>query len=252
MFKILMPPENYHDNIQHKFLSIDTEDNDCKSLFKAISRNMKHYFSMHLNTIEKNHESYRIIGDRWADMNVGAAPKKDECIEISDVKNNNSYIYKNFIENLMRKAHDRMNLPFLNYIPEKHKKAEFVFSDFYNDKKIRVTYYTSPVMLTMCFNKDSLTIVYLMNYDTQKMMLEIQLDHNKSIISTEVYFNDARSNETEMISLNTKQLDCLIILSHYTDNEEIDFNIEQYVDAILEENYDVFFNYVKLKEMIYI
>lgn len=252
MFKTILPPADYHDKVNQKFVSVDTKDKDCKKLLDSISKNMMHYFSMNLNTTKKIDKVYQRINDRWADMNVCSCPNKDDCNEISDVKNNNSFVYKNFIENLMRKAHDRMQLPFINYIPEKHKKAEFVFSDFFDNKKITVTYYTSPVMLNMSFNKEALTIAYVMNFDTQKMMLEIQIDHNQNIISTEVYFNGNHENETEMISLNKKQVDSLIVLSHYTHDEEIDFNVEQYVDAILTEDYESFLNYIKIKEMIYI
>lgn len=252
-FKITTLPENYNNQIKNKFLTVETENKDFKKLFDVISKNMMHYFSMCLNTKEKVHKSHAETDDRWADINVCYAPKKDDCEEVSDVKNQNSSVYKNFIENLMRKAHDRVHLPFIDYIPEKNKKADFIFSDFFDNKKISVTYFTSPIMLSMSFNEETLNIVYLLNHsDAQKMMLDININHNQQIISTEVFFNGDQSNETEMISLNTTQLDYLIVLSHYTDGESIDFIAEQYVDDILAENYENFINYIKLKEMLYI
>lgn len=55
-----------------------------------------------------------------------------------------------------------------------------------------------------------------------------------------------------MISMTTKQLDYLIILSHYTDGEEVDFKVEKYVDDILAENYQDLLDYIKVKEMMHI
>lgn len=255
MFKTIMPPEkNPNTDIECKFLAIETKDKDFKKIFDFASKNMFHYFSMYFNTKEKVHNAFKKNNAQWSDFKVcGYVPDKDDAVEVSDVKNQNSLMYKNFIENLVRKAHLRSNLTFVNYIPEKHKKAELVSSYFFEKPEISITYFTSPIMLCMNFNKESLNIVYMLNHhNNEKFMLDINIDHNNKIVSTEASFNGVKSNEIELISLNHKQLDYLIVLSHYADGEEIDFIAEKYVDDILAENYQDLLDYIKVKEMTYI
>lgn len=143
----------------------------------------------------------------------------------------------------------------MDYIPDNHKKADLTLSHFFDKPQISITYFTKPIMITMNFDKNGLNIVYMLNScDNNKMMLDITINHNTEIISTEVYFNfnNERSNETDMITLNHQQLDYLIVLSHYADGEEIDFMVEKYVDDILAENYQDLLDYIKVKEMIHI
>lgn len=245
--------ETSNKGVENKYLTVKTENEDFEKLLDISAKNIRYYFSACLNVKDKVTQHLKETNKKFADVRIYHAPDKDDCTEYTDVKNQNSTVYDDFIENLVKKAHERSHLTFVDYIPANHKKADVVFSHFFDNPKISVTYFTKPIMLCMNFNKDGLNIVYMLNHhNNQKFMLDINIDHNKKIVSTEVSFNGDRSNETEMISLNTKQLDYLIVLSHYTDGEEIDFMVEKYVDDILNENYQDFIDYIKVKEMLHI
>lgn len=253
--------------IENKYLSVATDNEDFHKLLDISRKNIRYYFSACLNTKEKvrqyiketNTSTIKIdddllnITESLYNIRPYHAPDKDDCTEYCDMKNQNSVIYDDFIENLMRKAHDRQNITFIDYIPDNFKKADVIFSHFFNKPKICVSYHTSPVMMCFNFSKDGLNIVYMLNnLDNNKTMLDITLSQDKKIVSTEVYFNGEKSNENEMITLTNKQLDHLIILSHYTDGEEVDFRVEKYIDDILAENYQDLLDYIKVKEMMYI
>jgi hypothetical protein len=245
--------ETSNNGVENKYLTVKTENEDFKKLLDISAINIRYYFSACLNIKDKVTQHLKETNKKFADVRTYHAPDKDDCTEYTDVKNQNSTVYMDFIENLVKNAHARSHLTFVDYIKDNHKKADVIFSHFFDNAKISVTYFTTPIMLCMNFNKDGLNIIYMINHhDNQKLMLDINIDHNQKIVSTEVCFNGDRSNETEMISLNTKQLDHLIVLSHYADGEEIDFIAEKYVDDILAENYQDFLAYVKIKEMIYI
>lgn len=255
--KILGPKhvfdETSNNGVENKYLTVKTENEDFEKLLDISAKNIRYYFSACLNVKDKVTQHLKETNKKFADVRIYHAPDKDDCIEYTDVKNQNSTVYDDFIENLVKKAHERSHLTFVDYIPANHKKADVVFSHFFDNPKISVTYFTTPIMLCMNFSKESLNIVYMLNHlDNKKLMLDINIDHNQKIVSTEVSFNGDRSNETEMISLSTKQLDYLIVLSHYADGEEIDFMVEQYVDDILAENYQDFIDYIKVKEMFHI
>jgi hypothetical protein len=245
--------ETSNKGVENKYLTVKTENEDFKKLFNTSAENIRYYFSACLNVKDKVTQHLKETNKKFADVRIYHAPDKDDCTEYTDVKNQNSTVYMDFIENLVKNAHARSHLTFVDYIKDNHKKADVIFSHFFDNAKISVTYFTTPIMLCMNFSKESLNIVYMLNHlDNKKLMLDINIDHNQKIVSTEVCFNGDRSNETEMIVLTTKQLDYLIVLSHYADGEEIDFIAEKYVDDILTENYEDFINYIKLKEMLYI
>jgi hypothetical protein len=247
--------ETSNKGVENKYLTVKTENEDFKNLLDIITPNIRYYFSACLNVKDKVTQYLKETNKKFADVRIYHAPDKDDCTEYTDVKNKNSTVYMDFIENLVKKAHARSNLTFVEYIKDNHKKADVIFSHFFDNAKISVTYFTKPIMMCINFDKNGLNIVYMLNScDSNKMMLDITINHNTEIISTEVYFNfnNARSDETDMITLNHQQLDYLIVLSHYADGEEIDFITEKYVDDILAENYEDFINYIKLKEMIYI
>lgn len=253
--------------IENKYLSVATDNEDFHKLLDISRKNIRYYFSACLNTKEKvrqyiketNTSIIKIddyllnITESLYNIRPYHAPDKDDCNEYCDMKRQNSNVYDDFIENLMRKAHARQNITFVDYIPANFKKADVVFSHFFNNPKICVSYHTSPIMMCFNFSNDGLNVVYMLNnLENNKMMLDITISQDKKIVSTEVYFNGEKSNENEMITLTNKQLDYLIILSHYTDGEEIDFMVEKYVDDILAENYQDFLDYIKVKEMTYI
>jgi hypothetical protein len=247
--------ETSNNGVENKYLTVKTENEDFKKLLDISAKNIMYYFSACLNIKDKVTQYLKETNKKFADVRIYHAPDKDDCTEYMDVKNQNSKVYMDFIENLVKKAHDRSHLTFMDYIPDNHKKADVTLSHFFDEPQISITYFTKPIMITMNFDKNGLNIVYMLNScDSNKMMLDITINHNTEIISTEVYFNfnNERSNETDMITLNHQQLDYLIVLSHYADGEEIDFMVEKYVDDILAENYQDFIEYIKVKEMLYI
>lgn len=253
--------------IENKYLSVTTDNEDFHNLFNISRKNIRYYFAACLNTKEKVRQYIKetntsiikldddvaSIIESLYDVRPYHAPEKDDCTEYCDMKRQNSNVYDDFIENLMRKSHARQNITFVDYITANFKKADVVFSHFFDNPKICVSYHTSPIMMCFNFNQNGLNIVYMLNnLDNNKSMLDITISQDKKIISTEVYFNGEKSNENEMITLSSKQLDYLIILSHYTDGEEVDFRVEKYVDDILSENYQDLMDYIKVKEMMYI
>lgn len=253
--------------IENKYLSVATDNEDFHKLFDISRKNIRYYFAACLNTKEKvrqyiketNTSLIKLSDDLLSivenvyNIRPYHAPEKDDCTEYCDMKRQNSNVYDDFIENLIRKAHARQNITFVDYIPANFKKADVVFSHFFDNPKICVSYHTSPVMMCFNFSKDGLNVVYMLNnLDNNKMMLDITISQDKKIVSTEVYFNGEKSNENEMITLTNKQLDYLIILSHYTDGEDVDFRVEKYVDDILAENYQDLLDYIKVKEMMHI
>lgn len=239
-----------NNGVENKYLTVKAENEDFKKLFDSSAQNIRYYFSACLNVKDKVTQHLKEMNKKFADVRIYHAPDKDDCTEYTDVKNKKSTVYMDFIENLVKKAHERIHLKFVDYIADNHKKADIVFSHFFNNAKISITYFTSPIMICMNFNKDGLNIIYMLNHsDSQNLMLDINIDHNKKIVSTEVFFNGDKSNETEMIVLTPKQLDYLIVLSHYSDGEEIDFMADKYVNDILAENYQNLINYIKVKEM---
>lgn len=257
--KILGPKhvfdETSNNGVENKYLTVKTENEDFEKLLDISAKNIRYYFSACLNVKDKVTQYLKETNKKFADVRTYHAPDKDDCTEYMDVKNQNSKVYMDFIENLVKKAHDRSHLTFMDYIPDNHKKADLTLSHFFDKPQIGITYFTNPIMITMNFDKNGLNIVYMLNScDNNKMMLDITINHNTEIISTEVYFNfnNERSNETDMITLNHQQLDYLIVLSHYADGEEIDFMVEKYVDDILAENYQDLLDYIKVKEMIHI
>lgn len=248
-----MTTENDNLMIGERYLIVDTDNAAYKETLDVAHKNIDYFFSAKLNTKEKIRSHLIKIKKKLADIRTYHAPEKDRSSEYSDVKNRNYKVYEDFIDNLVRKAHARRNIAFVNYISDKRKSADLVLSYFFDTPKIGVTYFTSPVMLCFSFNREGLNIVYMLNHhDNNKMMLDINMSHNNEIISTEVYFNGNRNPESEMIKLNHMQLDYLIVLSHYADGENIDFIVEKYVDDILVENYQNVLDYFKIKEMLYI
>lgn len=247
--------ETSNKGVENKYLTVKTENEDFKKLLDISAINSRYYFSACLNIKDKVTQHLKETNKKFADVRTYHAPDKDDCTEYTDVKNQNSTVYMDFIENLVKNAHARSHLTFVDYIKDIHKKADVIFSHFFDNAKISITYFTKPIMLCMNFDKNGLNIVYMLNScDSNKMMLDITINHNTEIISTEVYFNfnNTRSNETDMITLNHQQLDYLIVLSHYADGEEIDFMVEKYVDDILAENYQDLLDYIKVKEMMHI
>lgn len=253
--------------VKNKYLSVITDNDVFHKLFDNSNKNMMYYFSACLNTKEKVSQYIKEtntslinlddvsfgLSESLYNIRIYQAPDKDDCTEYCDMKNRKSTVYDDFIENLMRKAHDRQNITFVDCIPANFKKADVVFSDFFNNPKICVSYHTSSVMMCFNFNRDGLNIVYMLNsLDNNKFMLDITINQDKKIISTEVYFNGEKSNKNEMITLTNKQLDYLIMLSHYTDGEEVDFIVEKYIDDIVVENYQDLLDYIKVKEMTHI
>lgn len=245
----------YKLDIEDKYMHVHTDNQNFKDLFDLSKLNMDYFFSAYLNTKDKVSEHLKEKNKKLVDISVYKAPDKDDATEYSDVKNRNNTVYNDFFENYVRKAHLRQGIAFCNYIPAINKKADLVFCDFFENQKMSFTYMAKSIMMCLDFSKNGVKMVYMLNHsDTDKMMLDINIAHNNTIVEAEVYFNftSKRSNETDIIAMSHKQLDYLIILGHYADSEEIDFIAEKYVDDILAEKYEDFLNYIKIKEMIYI
>lgn len=130
--------------IENKYLSVATDNEDFHNLFNISRKNIRYYFAACLNTKEKVRQYIKetnlsliklsddLLGITESLYNIRPyhAPDKDDCNEYCDMKRQNSNVYDDFIENLMRKAHARQNITFVDYIPANFKKLMSSFRIF--------------------------------------------------------------------------------------------------------------------------
>jgi hypothetical protein len=235
------------------YITVDTEV-DINPSFKEIlnnnHKNMDHYFSIYMNTAENVEAEKRQHAHKVFKTSKYSTPKKDDCLEYNDIKNRISTVYTDFIENLQHQAHSRIKRNCMD-LPVLHKKAEVLVADYYEHPHFEINYYTSPLMMVISLDQSGLNFTYVLShFEHDIVMVEIKLNHNNEIILAEVGYNDKTGKGSESTVINHQQLDYLIVLSHYMHNEDIDFNIEEYIMCILQQQYENVINYFNLKDMI--
>lgn len=235
--------------IMNDFLEFD-------ELFDISQINMSYYFSNWVNNeikMTKVIKKLYLEGIKVDMINMYVNPNKGSHREYCDVANNDGRIYYNFISQLLKQSHDRNDLSYYEHLPLNDQKGYMDICYIFNRPKIEIRYHTKTISTLFTFTETGLVIVYkINNNDSNKMMIEIKINENNEILSTIVHFNDKIYKEPEKIKLSHKQLDYLIALCHYGMIEEKDFNVEPYIDKVLEEDYRDVINYFKVKEMTYI
>ncbi len=225
-------------------------------LFDISQINMSYYFSNWVNNeikMTKVIKKLYLEGIKVDMINMYVNPNKGSHREYCDVANNDGRIYYNFISQLLKQSHARNDLSYYEHLPLNDQKGYMDICYIFNRPKIEIRYHTKTISTLFTFTETGLVIVYkINNNDSNKMMIEIKINENNEILSTIVHFNDKIYKEPEKIKLSHKQLDYLIALCHYGMIEEKDFNVEPYIDKVLEEDYRDVINYFKVKEMTYI
>lgn len=239
--------------MNEKYTIINNDNLEFKELFDISEHNLSYYFSNYCNSEPRIKKAIERLGLTSLHVNMFATPQKGSSKDYSDIETKDARIYNNFIRQVLKQSHVRNGLNYVEYLPFENKQGHMSLSYLFEKPTLAIYYFTMIMDIGFTFDKDGLKIIYTINdANSKKMLLDIRVNPKNEILSTTVFFNGDVYKEPENIVLNHKQLDYLIAFCHYGMIEDLDFNIDTYIDHVLTENYKDVLNYFKVKEMNFI